>query len=182
MGKYKQFIYIRMGACNSTDCKHHNTQIKPAGGEIKPSDDGQTFVRTTSIHKTQDLLTAKTAEVFLISCMDFRLLDDIVMAMDGLGYNNNYDQFIVAGSSLGVIQDKYPHWGKTCIDHMEIAVNLHKFGKVMVIDHEDCGAFKKFSPELVGNLELERKYHMEHIQKLYDRLSSLFPNMEFEAY
>merc|ERR1712141_573504 len=95
--------------------------------------------------RTQDQTTAHRAEVFLISCMDFRLLDDIVRAMDGLGYNNNYDQFIVAGSSLGVIQDKYPNWGKTCIDHMEIAVNLHKFGKVMVIDHEDCVLSKSSS-------------------------------------
>merc|ERR1712048_281356 len=167
MGKTTKH-YKKMGACDSSDCKAHkhnhshnkNQTLNQVGSE---------FITQHSISRTQDQLTAKTADVFLISCMDFRLLDDIVIAMDKLGYNNNYDQFIVAGSSLGVVQDKYPHWGKTCIDHMEIAVNLHKFGKVMVIDHEDCGAFKKFFPELVGNLELERKYHKEYIQKLYDR-------------
>jgi hypothetical protein len=36
--------------------------------------------------------------------MDFRLIDDIVRFMDGKGYNNNYDQFILAGGSLGFIQ------------------------------------------------------------------------------
>lgn len=132
--------------------------------------------------RTQDQKTAKTSEVFLISCMDFRLLDDIVRAMDGLGYNNNYDQFIVAGSSLGVCQDKFPHWGKSCIDHMEIGLKLHDFRKIIVIDHEDCGAFKKFFPELVDNMELERKYHAEYIQKLYEKLLINFPNMEFSSY
>jgi hypothetical protein len=31
--------------------------------------------------------------------------------MDKKGYNNNYDQFILAGSSLGLTQTKFPHWG-----------------------------------------------------------------------
>lgn len=132
--------------------------------------------------RTQDQKSAKTSEVFLISCMDFRLLDDIVRAMDSLGYNNNYDQFIVAGSSLGVCQDKFPHWGKACIDHMEIGLKLHDFRKIIVIDHEDCGAYKKFFPELVGNLELEKKYHHDYIQKLFDNLVKIFPNMDFSSY
>jgi len=144
-------------------------------GNSKTKEMGKPFM-------TQDQKTAKNSEVFLISCMDFRLLDDIVRAMDRLGYNNNYDQFIVAGSSLGVVQDKFPHWGKTCIEHMEIGLKLHDFRKVMVIDHEDCGAYKKFFPELVGNLELEKKYHAEYIQKLFELLIRNFPNMDFESY
>ena len=144
-------------------------------GNTKTSDN-------TNDKKTQNQHVAHSSEVFLISCMDFRLLDDVVNAMDGLGYNNNYDQFIVAGASLGVCQDKFPHWGKSCIDHMEIGLSLHDFRKIMVIDHEDCGAFKKFFPELVGNLELEKEYHAKYIQKLYEILIKIFPKMEFMSY
>jgi hypothetical protein len=43
--------------------------------------------------------------------MDFRLIDDMVHFMNNLGYNNNYDQFTLAGASLGFTQEKYPHWG-----------------------------------------------------------------------
>jgi hypothetical protein len=32
--------------------------------------------------------------------MDFRLIDD-------MGYNNNYDQFVLAEASLGFTQGKY---------------------------------------------------------------------------
>lgn len=35
--------------------------------------------------------------------MDFRLIDDAVRYLDQEGYNNNYDEFILAGSSLGHI-------------------------------------------------------------------------------
>jgi hypothetical protein len=59
--------------------------------------------------------------------MDFRLIDDEVRFMDKLGYNNNYDQFILAGASLGFTQDKYSNWGDTLIEHMKIGHSLHNF-------------------------------------------------------
>jgi hypothetical protein len=59
--------------------------------------------------------------------MDFRLVDDAVYFLNSLGLNTNYDQFVLAGSSLGFTQDKYPHWGLTLLDHMSIGQSLHHF-------------------------------------------------------
>ena len=53
---------------------------------------------------TQDQKSAKFAKVFALNCMDFRLIDDSAYFMDSLGYNNNYDCFVVDGSSLGFTQ------------------------------------------------------------------------------
>jgi hypothetical protein len=69
---------------------------------------------------TQDQKTAKKAKCFVLNCMDFRLIDDCVYFLDGLGLNNNYDAFVVAGSSLGFTQTKYPYWQQTVIDHMKL--------------------------------------------------------------
>jgi hypothetical protein len=77
--------------------------------------------------KTQDQTKATTAQCFVVACMDFRLVDDCVYFLDSLGLNNNYDQFVLAGSSLGFTQDKYPEWGKTLLDHMSIGQSLHNF-------------------------------------------------------
>lgn len=131
-------------------------------------------------YQTQDQLTAHHASTYLITCMDFRLLDDIVKVMDEMGYNNNYDQFIVAGSSLGFIQDKFPHWGQTVMDHMEIGLSLHQFRNIIIIDHEDCGAFKKFMP--YKNKEEELENHKICIQQSYLRLKKKFPDFKLEAY
>ena len=57
--------------------------------------------------RTQNQLIAHEAEAMVYSCMDFRLLDDIVMFMDRNGYNNNYDQFILAGCSLAFSNEKF---------------------------------------------------------------------------
>ena len=72
--------------------------------------------------RTQDQTKAVHAEAFAVSCMDFRLVDDMVYFMDGLGYNNNYDQFVLAGASLGFTQEKYPSWGQALLDHLAIGL------------------------------------------------------------
>jgi len=113
--------------------------------------------------------------------MDFRLLDDIVRAMDKMGYNNNYDQFIVAGASLGFCQNKYPHWRQTVMDHLEIGLNLHKFREFIFIDHLDCGAYKKFFPE-IKTVEDEKRFHKEQLQQAYDILIDKFPEFKFQAF
>ena len=76
---------------------------------------------------TQDQTIAHEAKCFTVSCMDFRLVDDTVYFLDHLGLNNNYDQFVLAGSSLGFTQEKYPQWTQTLIDHMSIGQSLHNF-------------------------------------------------------
>ena len=76
---------------------------------------------------TQDQTTAHSANCFVVACMDFRLVDDVTHFMDKLGHNNNYDQFVLAGASLGFTQDKYPEWGKSLLDHMSIGQSLHNF-------------------------------------------------------
>jgi hypothetical protein len=131
--------------------------------------------------KTQNQLTAHHASTYLVSCMDFRLLDDIVRAMDKMGYNNNYDQFIVAGASLGFCQSKYPHWRQTVYDHLEIGLNLHKFRQFIFIDHLDCGAYKKFFPE-IKTVDDEKRCHKEQLQIAHDLLKEKFPDFNFEAY
>lgn len=131
--------------------------------------------------ETQDQLTAHNSKCFMISCMDFRLLDDIVRAMDSMGYNNNYDQFILAGSSLGLTQTKFEHWGKTAIDHMEIGKQLHHFREIIIFDHMECGAYKKFYPDIQCRDD-EIKLHHENFHKAYDILSKKFPNMKYKAF
>jgi carbonic anhydrase len=130
---------------------------------------------------TQDQLTAHFCKCFIISCMDFRLIDDLVRAMNNLGYNNNYDQFILAGASLGLTQEKFPHWGHTAMDHMEVGLNLHHFREIIIFDHMDCGAYKKFHPE-ISCREDEENFHHENLQKAHDMLAKKFPNMKFKAF
>jgi len=86
--------------------------------------------------------SAHTTEALLLSCMDYRLIDDIVRYMDGRGLTNQYDHVILAGASLGVLNDQFKNWGKTFWDHLKVSIDLHHIKRVILMDHRDCGAYK----------------------------------------
>ncbi|HTH15061.1 MAG TPA: carbonic anhydrase, partial [Magnetospirillum sp.] len=79
-----------------------------------------------------------TAEALLLSCMDYRLVDDIVRYMDGRHMTNQYDHVVLAGASLGAVSEKL-NWGRTFWDHLDVAMELHHIKKVIILDHKDCG-------------------------------------------
>jgi hypothetical protein len=52
--------------------------------------------------------SAGQTDALLLSCMDYRLVDDITRYMDSRGMANKYDHIILAGASLGAVTGKYP--------------------------------------------------------------------------
>ncbi|GAA4354016.1 hypothetical protein GCM10023185_15240 [Hymenobacter saemangeumensis] len=104
--------------------------------------------------------------LLLISCIDLRLMDDLVRFMDHENLTNRYDHFILAGSSLGttllklegwknevddeaggkfdVRKFKPASWEQTLHEHLGIAKALHKIEDVYIVEHENCGAYRAF--------------------------------------
>jgi hypothetical protein len=87
-------------------------------------------------------------KALVITCIDFRLIDDAVYYLNSKGYLNNYDEFILAGASLGYntslngVNSQYSGWDKILENHIDISYTLHKIKEIIVIDHMDCGAYK----------------------------------------
>ena len=59
-----------------------------------------------------------------------------------------YDYVILAGGTLGPLVDFPPtpmlHWQQAFLDHLSLSHTLHHITRVVVLDHLDCGACKKF--------------------------------------
>ncbi|MBF0167390.1 MAG: twin-arginine translocation signal domain-containing protein [Alphaproteobacteria bacterium] len=124
---------------------------------------------------------AGNTEALLLSCMDFRLLDEIVKYMDGRSLTNNYDHVVLAGASLGALYEKKPSWGQTFWDHVDVAQQLHHIKKVIVMDHRDCGAYKVFiSPDHAKTPKDEFDVHATYLRKLRDEIKKRFPALEVE--
>lgn len=92
---------------------------------------------------------AARGPVLLLSCMDLRLMDEIVQFMDHDGLANRYDHVILAGSSLGALgapgaTADLSHWKKTFEEHLATAYKLHHIKDVYILEHRDCGAYKEF--------------------------------------
>ena len=162
------------------DCSCH----RPATG------DRRTFLKLAALGGGAMLLSATPlrhaaaagdVEALLLSCMDYRLVDDTARYMDGRGMTNNYDHVILAGAGLGALTEKEPAWGQTFWKHVEVAKALHGIKKVMVMDHRDCGAYKVFlGQDLKDDRTKETAVHGEVLGKLGAMIREKHPDLGVE--
>jgi hypothetical protein len=124
---------------------------------------------------------AGETDALLLSCMDFRLMDDIERYMSGRKLRDKYDHIVLAGASLGAITDKYPAWSKTFWDHLDIAIKLHSIHTVIVMDHRDCGAYKVIlGPEHAKDPKTEKETHTTQLKKLKAQIGGKYPKLKVE--
>ena len=124
---------------------------------------------------------AGTTEALLLSCMDYRLMNDVARYMEGREMAEKYDHVIIAGASIGVTNEKYPAWRQTFWDHVGVAAELHRIRRVIVMDHRDCGAYKLFvGPEHAKDRDAETAAHAREAAKLRAAMNAKFPRLEIE--
>ncbi|MFN0316272.1 MAG: carbonic anhydrase [Burkholderiales bacterium] len=124
---------------------------------------------------------AGQTEALLLSCMDFRLVDETERYMSGRGLRNKYDHVILAGAALGATTDKFPLWKKVFWEHLDVAIKLHKIHKVMVLDHRDCGAYKVVMGEdFAANPERETEVHAQQLKRLGKLIRAKHPALDVE--
>lgn len=120
-------------------------------------------------------------DALLLSCMDYRLVDDTERYMTNRGLRDKYDHVILAGASLGATTDKYPCWSQTFWDHLDVAIKLHNIKKVIVLDHRDCGAYKVILGEdFAKDPGKEKSVHTDKLSALANRLKEKYPELEIE--
>ena len=174
-------------------CRHH----MKGGLNLIPTNtpDTESFITQLLADETKrDQLVEHNAKAIVLSCMDFRDIDDLTFLFNKLKYNNNYDQFILAGASFGILtkDDNWPGSDKTMalipsleknLDvsatitedylqksfflHVALAVMLHNITEIIIIDHMDCGACKAILKALLNKTDINQQEEYDyHIKSL----------------
>ena len=137
--------------------------------------------KITYITQTQNQLEAHLAKALVISCIDFRLIDDMVYYFNKTGYNNNYDSYIVAGASLGYnnpySKEHATEWRKTFEDHIDLSIKLHHITEIIIMDHMECGAYKAVYGQNLTPEE-EKIKHDENLKLLKNVLNEKYPQLK----
>ena len=124
---------------------------------------------------------AAHTEMLLLTCMDFRLENEVLAHMDGRNLRDKYDRVALAGASLAAVTKAYPEWGLAFWSHLDVALKLHEIKKVMVIDHRDCGAYRTIlGAEAVATPEMELDVHRTTLQEVRRRIRTKFPQLDVE--
>ena len=125
---------------------------------------------------------AHGTEALLLSCMDYRLIDDMVKYMDGRGLTDQYDHVILAGASLGALTSEFKDWNKTFWEHLKISIDLHHINRVIVMDHRDCGAYKVIlKADFAKDPTLEENVHAKYLRDLKQAIQKKYPKLEVET-
>jgi carbonic anhydrase len=123
------------------------------------------------------------AEALVLTCIDYRLVDDAVHFFDSHHLTNEYDQVSLAGASLAAVSPKFPSSNAALWDHVDIAKKLHAIKKVIVVDHRDCGAYKvAYGEKFVGERAGETAQHKEVMAEFKKTLAKKHPDLGVEFY
>lgn len=140
----------------------------------------------TSIHCEYPPGTAYAAPkkyVLVLSCVDCRLLDDLIRFLDHDNLTNRYYHVALAGAALGVVPRPpvgadplladVSHWRKTFVDQVRATVELThgELTDIYIVQHEHCGAFRLLVPGF------EKKKEADQLQLNYDYALALVADL-----
>lgn len=115
-----------------------------------------------------------SCEAVVLSCIDFRFWKETVEFVEKELGIRDFDFPSLPGSAKAINEGEENGLAFSCIS---VPVELHHAQKIVIINHEDCGAYggsKKFD----GDKEAEQKFHEEELQKAKEKILAKYPEKE----
>lgn len=109
-------------------------------------------------------MTTHTSDALIVFCIDFRFQKYIRQWLEKNFKNKTYDYVGFAGATKDL---------KTIVTQLDISVRLHHIKQVVLIHHEDCGAYGK---------ESSRKRHAKDLNKAKKRIHARYPDLQVDLY
>ena len=123
----------------------------------------------------------KDYKAMVLSCMDPRFQPKVFNYLRKKKLTGKYSSFTIAGAAIGVTASKFKKWHSTFWQNLETSIKLHKIKKLIVINHEDCGAAKIINGKKSFNFKIEKKIHEKSFKLIKQKLKKKFPQMKIET-
>ena len=94
--------------------------------------------------------------------------------------SNVTPSIIIAGAAVGVTHNKFKKWHKTFWDNIETSVKIHHIKKLIVINHQDCGAAKIINGKKEFSKINEKKVHYKSFKKIKKIFRKKYPKLSIE--
>ena len=122
----------------------------------------------------------KKFKAMVLSCMDPRFQPKIFNYLKKRNLSGQYSAFTIAGAAVGVTHSKFKKWHRVFFENLSASIQLHKIDKLIVINHQDCGAAKIANSKKEFNNKVETDIHKASFKKLKSNLRKKFPKLKIE--
>jgi len=125
---------------------------------------------------------SKTPKALVLTCIDYRFIHPLETFLTNQGLDRLYDLTALAGASLALAN--FPHLADRSAfwDQLDISYKLHHIQKVILFDHQDCGAYEILDPLLSENLDREEQVHTSYMLNAARAIHDRYPDLEVEGY
>ncbi len=123
----------------------------------------------------------KKYRAMVLSCIDPRFQPVVYNYLKRKKLIGKYSAFTIAGAAIGVTAPKFKKWHKTFWDNLETSIKLHKFKKLIVINHRDCGAARIINGKKIFDKNNELSIHKTSFIKLKKKFKNKYPNLNIET-
>ena len=120
----------------------------------------------------------KKYEAMVLSCIDPRFQTKVYKYLKNKKLTGKYSSFTIAGAGVGVTHKKFKNWQSTFLENLSTSIKIHKIKKLIVINHEDCGAAKIVNGGKKFNSGIEKKIHNDSFKKIKLILNKRFPKLK----
>lgn len=123
------------------------------------------------------------AKALVLSCIDFRFVESerYFLSLQHLG--SQYDWTALAGASLALAGFPHAAEAEAFWDQLELSRRLHQIEKVIILDHQDCGAYaNKIDPDLSQDEQREQQVHADYLSRAYWEIHKRYPELAVELY
>jgi hypothetical protein len=127
--------------------------------------------------------TEHKAKALVLSCIDFRFIESEQYFLSLQHLDNQYDWTALAGASLALTGFPHSAEAEAFWDQLALSRQLHQIEKVIILDHQDCGAYaNKIHPTLSQDREREQQVHAEYLNRAYWEIQQRYPDLIVELY
>lgn len=114
-----------------------------------------------------------SCETVVLCCIDFRFWKETVEFAEKELNLKSFDFPSLPGSAKAINEEN----NEVAFGCISVPVELHHVQKIVIVNHEDCGAYggsKKFE----GDKEAEQKFHEEELKKAKEKILAKYLDKE----
>jgi carbonic anhydrase len=113
-------------------------------------------------------------EAVVLTCIDFRFWKETVQFVENELEIKTFDFPSLPGSAKAINESNDETFVFGCIS---VPVELHHAKKIVIINHQDCGAYGG-SAKWSGDEKAEQEFHGQELKKAKEKILAKYPDKE----